>query len=166
MKRIIDDVLKQFEQQRDNLIPILQAVQQETGYISEDAVEAVSGYLDISQSDIYGVATFYTQFRFTRPGDHVIKVCQGTACHVQGVRRIVDEAVRHLGIQPGETTDDYRFSLESVACFGSCALSPVVVVDDVVHGRMTPKKLKKLLKELSSDVPADTDGSEAELGNV
>ncbi len=166
MKQIINDVLKRFEQQRESLIPILQALQQETGYVSEDAVAAVADYLDVSQSDIYGVATFYTQFRFTRPGDHVIKVCQGTACHVQGVRRIVDEAVRQLGIQPGETTGDYRFSLESVACFGSCALSPVVVVDDVVYGRMTTKKFKKLLKELSSEVPGNTEGSETELGSI
>jgi len=136
-----------FEQNRDSLIPILQAVQAATGYISPEAVLGIADYLDISQSAIYGVTTFYTQFRFARPGDHMVKVCLGTACHVRGGSQIMDEVSRHLGVRAGETTPDYKFSLERVACFGSCALSPVVVVDDKVYGRMTPKKVKKLLKE-------------------
>jgi NADH-quinone oxidoreductase subunit E len=93
------------------------------------------------------VATFYTQFKFARSGDHMVKVCLGTACHVRGGSQIMDEVSRHLRIQAGETTPDYKFSLERVACFGSCALSPVVVVDDKVYGRMTPKKVKNILKE-------------------
>ncbi|MBW1998027.1 MAG: NADH-quinone oxidoreductase subunit NuoE [Deltaproteobacteria bacterium] len=142
------EVLENYEPTRDNLIPILQEVQGKYGYISEDSVERIATYLDISQSCIYGVATFYTQFRFTRPGDHILKVCLGTACHVRGGSQIMDEISRYLHIQPGETTHDYKFSLERVACFGSCALSPVIVVDDKVYGRMTPKKLKKILEEI------------------
>jgi len=144
----ISDVLKEHEQHRDSLIPILQGIQKKLGYISEEAVEVISSHLNISESDIYGVATFYTQFRFTRPGDHIVKVCQGTACHVRGCKRIMNEATKYLGISPGETTPEYKFSLDSVACFGSCALSPVVVLDEMVHGRMTAQKIKRLLKTI------------------
>ena len=147
MTKELQKVLENYEKDRDSLIPVLQAVQGKFGYVSEDAVDGIAHYLDISQSSIYGVATFYTQFRFARPGDHMIRVCLGTACHVKGGSQIMDEISRHLGIDAGETTPDYKFSLDRVACFGSCALSPVVVVDDKVYGRMTPKKAKKILKE-------------------
>jgi len=143
----LQEVLGRYEQNRDSLIPLLQDVQGKYGYVSEDAVKAISIFLSVSESCIYGVATFYTQFRFTRPGDHIVKVCLGTACHVRGGSQIMDELSRHLGISAGQTTADYRFSMERVACFGSCALSPVVVVDDKVYGRMTPKKVKKIVKE-------------------
>ncbi len=143
----LQETLQTYDQHLDSLIPILQGVQKKFGYISEDAVECIAQYLDVSQSYIYGVATFYTQFRFTRPGDHVIRVCLGTACYVRGGSQIMDEIDRYLGISPGETTSDFKFSLERVACFGSCALSPVIVVDDKVYGRMTPRKVKKILEE-------------------
>ena len=146
--RELKELLMPYEKVRDSLIPILQAVQGEYGYISEESVADISSYLNVSQSDIYGVATFYTQFRFTRPGDHIVRVCQGTACHVRGSQRIMNEVCKFLGIMPGETTSDYKFSLERVACFGSCALSPVVVLDDTVYGRMTAQKTKQLLKEI------------------
>lgn len=146
--RVIREVLDAHGRCRDSLIPVLQAIQRRLGYVSEDAVRAVSGYLDTSENEIYGVATFYTQFRFTRPGDHNVKICRGTACHVRGCRLIINEASRRLGIEPGETTADGKFDLESVACFGSCALSPVVVVDGQVHGRMTPKKVARLLRRV------------------
>ncbi|MBN2438653.1 MAG: NADH-quinone oxidoreductase subunit NuoE [Deltaproteobacteria bacterium] len=147
-QRSIHDLLENFEQDRDSLIPILQEVQEKLGYISADSVNAISRYLDISINDVYGVATFYTQFRFTQPGHHILKICLGTACHVRGGQRIMDVVGRQLGIKPGETTPDYKFSLERVACFGSCALSPVVVVDGKVYGRMNPQKALKLIKEL------------------
>ena len=141
----IYDVLDEHEHDRGSLIPILQGIQKHLGYISAEAVKVISSHINISENDIYGVATFYTQFRFTRPGDHIVKVCRGTACHVRGAERIMDEASRYLGIRPGETTPDCKFSLESVACFGSCALSPVVVVDETVYGRVTAQKIKSLL---------------------
>ncbi len=141
-------MLERYEQHCDSLIPVLQGVQEKFGYISEESVEGIAKYLNISQTYIYGVATFYTQFRFTRPGDHFVRVCQGTACHVRGGQRIMNEVVKFLGITPGGTTPDYKFSLERVACFGSCALSPVVVMDDKVYGRMTPQKAKLLLREI------------------
>lgn len=142
------EIFENYERQRDNLIPVLQEVQGRLGYISEKSVESIAEYLNISQSSIYGVASFYTQFRFTRPGDHIIRVCQGTACHVRGSQPIMNEVIKCLGIVPGETTADYKFSLERVACFGSCALSPVVVTDEKVYGRMTRQKIKQLLEEI------------------
>ena len=144
----IREVLDEHGQHRDNLIPILQDVQKRLGFLPEAAVGAIARRLKISENAIYGVATFYAQFRFTRPGEHIVKVCEGTACHVRGSRRIMSETTKLLGIQPGQTTPDYKFSLESVACFGSCALSPVIVVDDKVHARVTPQKVKQLLKDI------------------
>jgi NADH-quinone oxidoreductase subunit E len=140
-------ILERHEPCRDNLIPILQEIQKEMGFISEAAVGLIANHLNMSQSDVFGVATFYSQFRFTRPGDHNVRICQGTACHVRGAKRIMDNATTYLGIKPGETTADYAFSLESVACFGSCALAPVVVVDDTVCGRMTAPGIRELLKD-------------------
>ena len=142
------NLLKNHEQSRDSLIPILQGVQEKLGYISEDSINDISNYLDISKNDVYGVATFYTQFRFSRPGDHIVKICLGTSCHVRGGQRIMNAVSKQLGIKPGETTPNYKFSLERVACFGSCALSPVAVVDNKVYGRMNSQKAKKLIKEL------------------
>lgn len=148
MKHEIHDVLQAHERHRDSLIPILQGVQKQLGYLSPEAVAAVASHLGLSESEIFGVATFYTQFRFTAPGAHIIKVCRGTACHVRGSHKIMDEVTRTLGIEPGQTTPDGKFSLESIACFGSCALSPVVVIDDTLYGRMTPQKVKQLLKTI------------------
>jgi len=144
----LKELLESYEQRQDSLIPILQDVQGKFGYIFEESVERIAKFLDISESYIYGVATFYTQFRFSRPGDHIVRVCQGTACHVRGGKRIMNEVCKLLEIMPGETTPDYKFSIERVACFGSCALSPVVVIDDKVYGRMTQQKTKQLLKEI------------------
>lgn len=144
----VERLLGDYERARQNLIPILQHVQHELGFLSEEAVNQVADYLGLSENDVFGVATFYTQFRFTPPGRHCIKVCQGTACHVRGSGLIVEEFGRRLGIAPGETTEDLKFSLERVACYGSCALAPVVVIDDDVHGRMNAKKAEKLIEEL------------------
>jgi NADH-quinone oxidoreductase subunit E len=92
------------------------------------------------------VVTFYAQFKFTPVGKHTIKVCRGTACHVRGVSRILEEAEKQLGIKPGETTSDLEYTLETIACFGSCALAPVMVVDETVYGKMTPEKVTKIMK--------------------
>jgi NADH-quinone oxidoreductase subunit E len=124
------------------LIPVLQKVQGELGYLPEEAVTEIAHFLGISRSEIYGVASFYAQFRFEKQGEHTVKVCQGTACHVRGSRRILEAVMQQLGIQPGGTTEDYKFSLERVACFGSCALAPVMVVDKKVYGRMNTTKAR------------------------
>jgi len=132
---------------REVLIPVLQKAQEELGYLSEEAITEIAHFLGLSSSDIYGVASFYAQFRFERPGEHEIKVCQGTACHVRGSARILEEVERELGIHPGETTADYKYSLERVACVGCCALAPVMIVDDVVHAKMTIAESKKILAQ-------------------
>lgn len=143
----IETVLGGYSRQRENLIPILQDVQDKLSYLSPEAVGRIADHLGLSENDVYGVATFYAQFRFHPPGKHHIKVCQGTACHVRGSGLILESVTRRLGIRSGETTEDREFSLERVACFGSCALAPVVVLDDKVYGRMTPKRTEKLIKD-------------------
>ena len=148
-------ILEPYRGQRESLIPVLQKVQGELGYLPEDAVSEIAYFLGLSQSEIYGVASFYAQFRFERQGEHTVKVCQGTACHVRGGRRIMNTVVQALGIQPGGTTEDYKFSLERVACFGSCALAPVMVVDNTVHGRMTTVKARQVLTRYIEEPQAD-----------
>lgn len=143
----LEAILANFGRERDNLIPLLQEVQERFHYLSPEAVQAVADHLELSENDVYGVATFYAQFRFVPPGLHHIKVCEGTACHVRGSDRILDAINRSTGLKPGQTSDDGTFSLERVACFGSCALAPVVVVDDKVYGRMTAAKTNKLIED-------------------
>jgi len=131
------------------LIPILQDVQQTLGYLPGPALKAVAEFLNVPESSVYGVATFYAQFHLTRQGRHRIKVCQGTTCHVRGGSAVMRAVQARLGIGPGETTEDYMFSLERVACLGSCALAPMMVVDGKVHGRMTPRKAERILEALA-----------------
>ena len=143
----LSQTLAPHEGERGALIPVLQKVQDKLGYLSEEAISEIARFLGISDSEVYGVASFYAQFRFERQGEHTIKICQGTACHVRGGPRILETVERELNVQPGGTTKDYKFSLERVACFGSCALAPVMVVDKTVYGRMTTAKAKGILAE-------------------
>jgi NADH-quinone oxidoreductase subunit E len=140
------NVFSKYEGVRQELIPVLQDVQGELGYLPPEAMSSVSEFLNVPESVVYGVATFYAQFYLTRQGKHRIKVCRGTACHVRDKYGLMQALERKLGIKPGGTTADYKFSLERVACFGSCALAPVVVIDGKVYGRMTPKKIEKALE--------------------
>ena len=138
-------ILTPYHGQRGATIPVLQKVQEELGYLPEEAISEIANFLGLTKNEVYGVASFYAQFRFERQGEHVVKVCQGTACHVRGGRRILDIVENELGIHPGETTEDYRFSLERVACFGACALAPVMVIDKTVYGQMTAVKARQIL---------------------
>jgi NADH-quinone oxidoreductase subunit E len=131
--------------ERISLISILQQVQEREGYLSQQAISDISKSTGLSESYIFGVASFYSQFYFTRRGKHQIQVCLGTACHVRGGERIMAEVEKQVGIKPGETTSDASFSLDKVACFGSCALGPVMVVDKRVYGRMSPAKVTDIL---------------------
>lgn len=134
--------------ERGALIPVLQKVQDEFGYLPREVIPEIARILCLSESEIYGVATFYAQFRFERQGEHTVKCCQGTACYVQGGRRILDAIRKELDLPEGKTTtDDYKFSLERVACFGSCALAPVMVIDKTVYGRMTPARAREILSQ-------------------
>lgn len=141
-------VFSNYDGVASDLIPLLQDVQDELGYVTSEAMSAIARFLRIPESKVYGVTTFYKQFHLTRQGRHKIKICQGTACHVRGSHRVMDAVERRLGIAPGQTTEDHKCSLEGVACFGSCALAPVMVVGDQVHGRMTPEEAGKIIGDL------------------
>jgi NADH-quinone oxidoreductase subunit E len=130
---------------RSKLIPILQWVQQKLAYLPGEAIHLVADHLDISSSEVYGVATFYNQFRFNPPGKNPVKVCLGTACHVKGGDIILENFERKLEIKEGQTTPDREFSVDRVACVGCCALAPVVVLGETVHGHMQPSKVEGLV---------------------
>lgn len=146
MAKTIEAILEKHERARAALIPILQDVQREFGYLSPQGVAAISRYLRISENEVFGVSSFYAQFRFTEPGRHSVKVCLGTACHVRGGANVLDTLRTSLGVACGETTDDRRFDLDRVACLGCCALSPVVQIDGKVFSKITVNKLTELLK--------------------
>ncbi len=155
MREQLLPILEPHRGHKEALIPVLQKVQAEVGYLPEEAISEIAHFFGLSKSVIYGVASFYAQFRFERQGEHSIKVCQGTACHVRGGRRIMATVEQELGIEPGGTTEDYQFSLERVACFGSCALAPVMVVDKTVYARMTPPKARETLSKYRRETKTD-----------
>jgi len=132
---------------RDALIPILQEVQAAQGYLSRESVLAISRHLGLPASKIYGVATFYNQFRFHAPGRYHVQVCRGTACHVKGSAAILQALQRELGVVPGETTRDGLFSLEVVACIGACGLAPVISINGEFHAGVTCEKIPAILKQ-------------------
>jgi NADH-quinone oxidoreductase subunit E len=133
---------------RSDLVPVLQRAQAAFGYLSPDAVRHVARWLKITENEVYGVATFYSRFRFRPPGQYNIKVCLGTACHVGGGQNFVDVMKVAKKIEHGETSADGRFSLERAACLGCCALAPVVVVNEEVHGRMNRVSFMQLIETL------------------
>ena len=145
---ILEDIqsgLTQYGKERSHLIPILQMVQEKMAYLPPASVEMVANHLEIPISDVYGVATFYNQFRFHPPGKNPVKVCLGTACHVRGGDIILENFERKLDIKEGQTTPDREFSVERVACVGCCALAPVTIVGEIVHGHMAPSKVEGLV---------------------
>ena len=147
MEERLRTVLAPYEGIKDKLIPILQQVQGEYGYLPEEAMAAIAKVTGLPESRVYAVASFYAQFRFTPMGKHKVMVCRGTACHVQGAKRILEETERQLGIPQGETTEDLEYTLETVACIGCCALAPCMMIDEEVEAKLTPKKVTKLFTE-------------------
>jgi len=142
----ISPILKKYPNaRRDSLITILQEVQDAQGYVSKDAVVAIGQHLKLPASKVYGVATFYNQFRFHPMGKYHVQVCRGTACHVKGSLSLLETVKKELKIQPGQTTRDRVFSLEVVACLGACGLSPVMCVNGEFFARMTPARARRLL---------------------
>ena len=144
MKEELAEIFAPHKGQRGALIPILQDVQSKLGYLSEEAISEIAKFLRSSPSDVYGVLTFYAQFRTTPTGKMIVRVCRGTACHVRGGARILSEVEKQLGVQPGETTPDLEYTLETVACIGACALAPTMVVGGETHGQMTVRKVDEL----------------------
>lgn len=143
-----DSIIKSCPRSRDYLISILQAVQDKYGYLSQESIYRISDYLELPESKIYGVATFYNQFRLNPPGKYQIQVCRGTACHVKGSAGILDTIGRELGIEVGKTSGDGLFSLDTVACLGACSIAPVITINGKFHGRLDNKKVQSLLRKL------------------
>ncbi len=147
-QQLLQDIrseLGEFGRDRGELIPILQMIQEKLTYLPPEAIEVVAEHLDLSACEVYGVASFYNQFRFSPPGRNQVKVCLGTACHVKGGDIILENFERKLGIKEGETSPDREFSIERVACVGCCALAPVTVIGNTVHGKMAPSKVEGLV---------------------
>ncbi len=151
MKSEIRKIIKKFKGKKSTLISILQDVQKKYGYLPREAISMLAEELKISENEIYGVATFYSQFRFNKPGKYQLKACQGTACHVRGGKRIMGEIERELNITHGETTEDGLFSLERVVCMGCCALAPVIVENDKVYGTCTPVKVREVINKSKAE---------------
>ena len=144
----IEKIGNNFEPKPQYLIPILQFIQSDAGYLPEEAMQAAARFLRISDSKVFGVASFYAQFFFEPRGKHILTICRGTACHVRGSARLVEEMEKHLDVEAGGTTEDMSFSLETVACFGACALAPVVVINDQVYRQQTAVSLKKMVGDI------------------
>ncbi|MDR1731787.1 MAG: NADH-quinone oxidoreductase subunit NuoE [Synergistaceae bacterium] len=132
-------------------IPLLADIQKEMGYVAREAVEYAGKELSIPAAELFGVATFYAMFRFQPQGKYVVRLCRGTACHVQGSARVQEQLERTLEIHDGETTKDLMFTLQCVACLGCCSLAPVMMVNDDVHGRLTPEKAIQILGDLRNE---------------
>ncbi len=143
----VKDITKKFEDMKGALIPVLHEVQKIFGYLPEQALQVVSEELDISMSEIYGVATFYSQFTLDPKGEHIIKVCLGTACYVKGAQDILDRLSSVLEVKVGKTTNDGKFTLEAARCLGACGLAPVLMVDDKVYGRLIPDDVIRIIEE-------------------
>jgi NADH-quinone oxidoreductase subunit E len=138
-------VLRGFGRKRPNLIPVLQKVQGKLGYLPREAMMEIAGYLDIPAIDVYGVVTFYNQFRLNPPGKHSIRVCLGTACHMKGGYITLEAWERRLNIKPRQTTGDREFDLDTVACVGCCTMAPVTVVDEKPEGKVEPTRVDGIL---------------------
>ena len=151
MEERLNAILACYEGRRHELIPILQQVQREFGYLDDEAMRRVARFVGMPESQVYGVATFYTQFRLTPIGRNHVRVCRGSSCHVRGARRILEEIEKQLGIKEGETTADLEYSLETVACVGACGLSPCLMLNKNVEAKLTPKKVTELLRKAIHD---------------
>ncbi len=141
----LNNLIESYQGKKGSLIPLLQKTQELLGYLPEDAMTSIAKAMNISPAEVYGVATFYKQFRFTKMGKYVIKVCHGTACHVGGADILDTTLKAKLGIGVGETTEDGLFSILSVACLGCCSLAPVVMINDETYGYLTGDKLSKII---------------------
>ena len=143
----VDEIVERYNGEQGLLISVLQDVQEEFNYLPKEALTKVSEGLNLPVSQVYSVATFFKAFSLTPRGRHIIHVCMGTACHVRGANRITEKLERDLNVKAGGTTQDLEFTLETVNCVGSCALGPIVVLDNVYHGQMNMEKTEKLMKD-------------------
>jgi NADH-quinone oxidoreductase subunit E len=144
----LDKILEEYAGQKGAIIPILQHTQEAYGYLPKEVLQEISKRTGIPVSKLLGVATFYAQFRLNRRGKHLIRVCDGTACHVRGASKCIETVEKQLNVPAGGTSEDYEYTMEIVYCLGSCGLAPVAVVDDKVYGRLTPNSLVEQLAAL------------------
>lgn len=147
----LDEIMERYPGEAEYLITMLQDIQSSYGYISKESMQLACDRAGVPLTRGYAVATFYQSFRLDPKGEHEIRVCSGTACHLRGSKRLVEELERRLGVEAGETTEDLRYTLNTVNCVGACALAPVVVVDDEPQPEMTAKKLKNHLKKIDCE---------------
>jgi NADH-quinone oxidoreductase E subunit len=158
MEESLQAIFSPYEGKEDELIPILQQTQEQFGYLPEEAMLDIAKFTGVPESRVYSVGTFYAQFRFTPIGRNHVMVCRGTACHVRGAPRILEEVEKKLGIKEGETTPDMEFSLETVACIGACGLAPNMVINGKTYGRLTAKRVTEILDGVrSKEVPAEVE---------
>jgi NADH:ubiquinone oxidoreductase subunit E len=137
-------ILSEFDGKKEEIIPILQKVQGAYTYLPQDSMSQIARFIHVPESRVYGVATFYAQFRFTPTGKNIVSVCRGTACHVRGAPAILEETTAVLGLDGEGTTEDLEYTVETVACIGCCALAPCVTVNEEVHGNLSKKKVRTL----------------------
>ena len=156
MNKELNGILLSYQGVESDLIPILQDIQSYFGYLPEELMKEVSRFVGIPESELYGVATFYQQFRFTPIGRKHIIVCEGTACHVKGANKIIESIERHLNIKKGEVTFDLEYSLESVGCLGCCALAPCAMINQEVKSNLTLKDIKKLFSKNKDNIIEDS----------
>lgn len=146
---MLQEILARYPNNRTNLVMILQDVQAEHGYLSRESLAEIASHLAMPVAQVHSVATFYNVFSLEPRGEHLVRVCLGTACHVRQAPLILDTALRELGVKDGATTADRKFTVQSVGCVGACAIGPVVEIDEVHHGHMTVPKMSKLLRGIS-----------------
>lgn len=158
----VDEVLKNNSKNREDLIPVLQKVQAKLGYLPALAMENIAEGLQVPAADVYGLATFYNQFRLNPPGKHQVKVCLGTACYMVGGDITLESFERRMEIKEGETSPDRLYNLERVACVGCCSMAPVVVVNDVVEGKVTPTRVDGIMLALNEEIKKDEKEQKAE----
>ena len=147
MRQKTREVTESWKGKKGAIIPVLQKVQEELGYLSSEAMETISQELKLPLAEIYGVATFYAQFHLKPRGKYIVRVCRGTACHVRGSLKIMDRFKEVLNVEDNETTDDLMFTLEPVACIGACGLAPVIMVSGDTHGRLEVDSVVKIIEE-------------------
>jgi len=147
---VATETIRRYPPSREYLIPMLQAVQEREGYISKESIYEISDYMGLPESKIFGVATFYNQFRLSAPGKYQVQICRGTACHVKGSFNLLETLQRELGIEAGATTRDGLFSLETVACLGACSIAPVMTVNGEFYGRLEKKVVEKTIREIKA----------------
>lgn len=143
----VEEILSHYKDVKGALIPVLQQAQNAYGYLSKEVIEYIGDKLNIPVSQIYGVVTFYSQFHLNPRGRNIIRVCQGTACHVRGAKAVLKAVEDQLNISAGGTTPDLKFTIETVACIGACGLAPVMMINDDTHGRLTPEIIPEILSK-------------------